>query len=190
MKRPTHAGRWCLVLCLIALVTSAVFAYKPLQINYHRQQMHLAWNALEKGQTVDIKLKWLAIFGLARLVKYSDAFDEHRDKLVELGYLEHEEFTCQYILEQSDEYRGMWSEMESHASRTAENYFESTSWDASRAAGPMRIKMWDTPARMAMWRRFIEEHDVPDFFDRFPDARVPASETPENAPATASEESN
>lgn len=102
-----------------------------------------------------------AIFG--ERYDWDERYEHHRDRLVELGALDHREFVFDHLICPSAEYRALWAIIHANFS----SIHTTGCW--SETPEPAVLQVWDTPEMIPKWEVFVREHDVPDFLERFQD---------------------
>ena len=137
---------------LVVLLALVAFGRTPVLVAWHKWRMEAALRqAYELGPT-------------RNQGAYIESHDFHRQRLVELGYLEHRDFSFRYIRTQTPEYRRLWKLLDQafpfpgYISVTSDWYQEPT---------PTVLHVWDRPENMPLREKFVQEHDVPDFAQRF-----------------------
>lgn len=143
------------------LILCAGLVHRPVLIHVYRLGMDSAF----------AKVYEVGVSG-RRQSDYFERYERCRDRLVQLGYLAHREFFLQHIQAPTEESRRLWELL---IERFPDNPHTAMDW--YREPQPMHIEVWDRPERVPEWEKFIADHDVPDFLDRF----SPAGGTTEEA---------
>jgi hypothetical protein len=133
---------------LIVIVAFIAFYGKPLAISYHKYRI----NALFNQEPTPDPDSGLAYFG----EKWINAFDKHRDKLIELGYLKTKDFPLKYVFVPSIQSRRLWEEL---MAAFPDNRF--TAMKGYEPNIPDLITVIDKPSRLPEWERIISAHDSP-----------------------------
>ncbi|MHC4623666.1 MAG: hypothetical protein ACYS4W_07155 [Planctomycetota bacterium] len=131
----------------ILLVASVIWR-KPIIIKYHRHRINALLNEkpeLDPGSG-------LSFFGH----EWIEEFEERRDKLVELGYLQRKEFPLSSIKIPSLRFRRLWEEL---GARFPDNpHTEAAGYEPHT---PASIVVWDEQDNLPEWERIISAHDAP-----------------------------
>jgi len=86
--------------------------------------------------------------------RWSQAFEKHRDRLVELGFLERREFLLSNIKPRSEQFRRLWQTL---GETFADNpYTVGDAWDPNE---PVVITVFDNPEKLSEWARIISAQD-------------------------------
>jgi hypothetical protein len=140
------------VVLLLVIVALVAFGRLPALVAWHKWRMESALqNAYRLGP-------------VPRQSDYIESHNYHRQWLVDLGYFEHRTFRLKHIMTHTPEYRRCWNLMEQAFPFTGYINVES-GWPEKPT--PMVLEVWDRPERMPLWEKFVQEHDVPDFAQRF-----------------------
>ena len=132
----------------ILLVVGLIIWWKPIAIKYHNQRINVLLSTKPKLDPDS----GLSFFG----DNWIRAFEKHRDKLVELGYLQRMKFPLSNISVPSLESRRLFEELRrtfpSNPHTCMQGYEPNT---------PAMITVWDQPVNLAEWEKIISAHDVP-----------------------------
>lgn len=132
----------------ILLFVSLVIWWKPIAIRYHKQRINALMN---RKPTLDPD-SGLSFFG----DDWVKALEKHRDKLVELGYLQRREFPLRNISVPSLESRRLWEELGTTFPNNP--HFSMQGYEPNT---PDMIIVWDQPGKLHKWERIISSHDAP-----------------------------
>jgi hypothetical protein len=130
------------------LLVASLIWRKPIVIKYHRHRINALLNEkpkLDPGSG-------LSFFG----DEWIEEFEQHRDKLVELGYLQRKEFPLSTIKTPSLRFRRLWEEL---GARFPHNPY--TEADGYESYTPATIVVWDEQDNLPEWERIISAHDAP-----------------------------
>jgi hypothetical protein len=139
--------------CAIALLPGAcvLLARRPVLIAYHRRRMtHSLDRVYQVGASGPDQYD------------YVRAYEESRDRLVELGYFVHRRYTLQHILVPTPESKRFWQLVGKAFPNNPHTTLDY--WDEPR---PGHLDVWARPDRIPEWDEFVRTHDVPDFAERF-----------------------
>ena len=146
MKKRNKAVFLLALAVMVLLVAGVVVRSKFVAIRYHRYRI----NALLNEELEYDESSGMGFYG----DRWVRAFDRHRDKLVELGYLVRKEFRLETIKDSTLRCRRLWEEL---GQRFPDNPF-TTGW----GDGPNDLAVvvvWDQTERLGEWERIIKAHD-------------------------------
>lgn len=132
----------------VLFVAALIILREPIAIKYHNQRISALLNRKPKPDPA----AGLSFFG----EDWIGAFEKHRDKLVELGYLERKEFPLSTIKSPSLRFRRLWEELGIKFPNYP--YVEGLGYDSD---SPATIVVWGKPNNLAEWERIISAHDTP-----------------------------
>lgn len=142
---------------LVALVMFSVFLcfgaglfiyWEPIAIRYHKQRVKALLNK---------KPKYDQDSGLSYFEgDWVGALEKHRDKLVELGYLQRKEFALNSIKTPSLRFRRLWEELGTIFPE--DPYAEGHGYDSNN---PATIVVYDQSQKLPKWESIILAHDAP-----------------------------
>ncbi len=133
----------------LVLASASLFVLRgPIAIEYHRWRI----NSLLKQKPELDTVSGFYCFGN----DWCEAFDKHKDKLVELGYLYRKEFPFTNISYPSLESRRLFEEL---GSRFPNNPYTTMRGYEPNTTG--MITVWDQPEKLPEWERIIRAHDAP-----------------------------
>lgn len=141
----------------VALVMFSVFLcfgaglfiyWEPIAIRYHKQRVKALLNK---------KPKYDQDSGLSYFEgDWVEALEKHRDKLVELGYLQRKEFALNSIKTPSLRFRRLWEELGTIFPE--DPYAEGHGYDSNN---PATIVVYDQSQKLPKWESIILAHDAP-----------------------------
>ena len=139
----------------VLLVAILICFRRPIAIGWYRCGMHCAQSLIGWVGPRPIQGRFIG------------RYEYCRDRLVALGYLEHREFALQHVLAATPEYDRLWKLL-------CENFPDNphTAMDWYHEPQPIRLDVWDRPARIPEWEAFVAERDVPDLLARVGDAET------------------
>lgn len=128
---------------LLCLVTFVVILHKEIAMTYHQNRMRAS---LAQARKVD--------FNNPKQGELLEAYEKHRDSLVELGYFERREFPLLHISVPSLKSRRLREELQAvfpdHTEVMMQGYEPGTR---------DLIVVWDRPQNLPNWERIISAHD-------------------------------
>jgi hypothetical protein len=132
----------------ILLATGLIIWRKPAAIKYHKWRISALLNRKPEFDSVS----GLSFFG----EDWYRALEKHRDKLIELGYLQRKEFQLTTIKTPSLRFRRLWEEL---GARFPDNPY--TVGLGYESDSPAIIVVWDEPDKLGEWDKLISAHDAP-----------------------------
>ncbi len=152
MTRTWNTGRTVILLSTATLLLGVLIAVlqRPIRVAYHTREFDEATHEVffMGGTGAD---SW-------------ESYEHHRDQLVRLGALTHRRFVFAHIRTGTGEGREVW--------RRAMEAFPSSPHTSGTTVDPFEIEVWETtPEMIARWEKFVEDHDVPDFRERYMEPR-------------------
>lgn len=133
---------------LVFLVLGLMIWWEPITIQYHKQRVKALLNK---------KPKYDPDSGLSYFEgDWVRALEKHRDKLVELGYLQRREFPLSTIKSPSLQFRRLWEELGTIFPE--DPYAEGHGYDSN---SPATIVVYDLSQKLPKWESIILAHDAP-----------------------------
>ena len=134
-----------LVTLVATVVVVVVIFHKDARIVYHRGRMAACWAEIVRRNPPD-----------SRQSDLIEAYERHRDRLVDLGFFVRREFPLTYISVPSLESRRLWEELAAtfpdHTTATMQGY---------EAGTRDMIIVWDRPKNLSAWAEIIHAHNQP-----------------------------
>lgn len=132
---------------MVLLAAGVVIRSKSAAIMYHKYRI----DALLNEEPEYDESSGLGFYG----DEWCRAFDRHRDKLTELGYLVQRDFPLETIKHSSLRFRRLWEEI---AQRFPDNPYALGRGNTSSSFAV--IAVWDTPEKLPEWERIVKAHDA------------------------------
>lgn len=148
----------------VLLLAGAAMFQKAIRIGYYRHTAEYCYARFAEGKTPSPGEALLTSF--SRFYpswdssEYLITYEECRDRLEELGYLEYRSFILKHMMTgTTDGDRALlW---EAINQRFPDNIHTTVfSFDES---GPLILQVWDRPSKIPKWEAFVREIDRPDF---------------------------
>jgi hypothetical protein len=160
-----RAGRWLIAVAGFVFLVAGVFAYRPLQIAYHRWQMERG-RAYSNGEDAGFGAGFLlwtdAVDGITGANMH---FEHHLKRLAELGTIRHKVYRLRHVE------RGPGAEDGSYVFVFAKHVCRLPCLRATSPMPdkprPMVLEVYNEWPDSAAWDEFVAAHDVPDFRERF-----------------------
>jgi len=139
----------------------AAFRVHDIQVHYHRWRMERAHQAYLGAKTISGGFVVIQVPNDA-----VDRYEYHRQKLVELRDIVERQYVLKHLEIPTDESKHFSKLL---VSRDCPSHidFESPYPDKPRL---LQVTIWCYPPHVSEWDRFIAEHDVPNYRERFMDA--------------------
>lgn len=141
MRTPSKTFIVLIVCAAVALIIVVVLR-RPLRIAYHEARMGNTWSRLVRSTHVDPDQSDLI-----------DTYEHHRDALVSLGALRHEQFVLQHVPLSSDAYLVLLDVLRDLAASRPSVLIPQTD--------PVVIHVWCPPNELPQWASIISAHDIP-----------------------------